>query len=119
MLRPTSPAVLLLLAALLLALPGSAFAQSAGDEQYTDPFAEQDQAPAEQQPEQPAAPPSGTAEPSPGEGGGGEAAAAPAEEAGAAQPESPTLPRTGAPVLLLAAAGYALLLGGFAIRRQV
>ena len=117
MLRPTSPAVLLLLAALLLALPGSAFAQSAGDEQYTDPFAEQDQAPAEQQPEQPAAPPSGSAEPS--LGGGGDGAAAPAEEAGAGQPASPTLPRTGAPVLLLAAAGYALLLGGFAIRRQV
>jgi hypothetical protein len=105
---------LLLLIAVLtsLCVPAAAFAQSAGDEQYTDPFSEQDQAPAEQQ--EPAAPP---AEPSPG--GNGDAEAAPAQEPGAVQPASPTLPRTGAPVLLLAAAGYALLLGGFAIRRQV
>jgi hypothetical protein len=107
----------LILAAALAGAPATALAQSAGDEQYTDPFAEQDQAPAEQeQQQQPAAPP---AEPSPG--GNGDAEAAPAEDAGtaAAQPASPTLPRTGAPVLLLAVAGYALLLGGFAIRRQV
>jgi hypothetical protein len=105
----------LILAVALLGAPAAALAQSAGDEQYTDPFAGQDQAPPEEQ-QQPAAPP---AEPSPG--GNGDAEAAPAEDAGtaAAQPASPTLPRTGAPVLLLAVAGYALLLGGFAIRRQV
>jgi hypothetical protein len=102
---------ILLLGALALALPAGALGQSAGDEQYTDPFAQQDEAPAEQE-QQPA-------EPSPG--GNGDAEAAPAGEAGteAAQPGSPTLPRTGAPVLLFAAAGYALLLGGVAIRRQV
>jgi hypothetical protein len=106
---------LLILIAVLasLCVPAATLAQSAGDEQYTDPFAEQDEAPAQQGQEQPAAPPAETpAEPSPG--GNGEA-----EAAEAAQPASPTLPRTGAPVLLLAAAGYALLLGGVAIRRQV
>jgi hypothetical protein len=93
-----------------LALPAAAFGQSAGDEQYTDPFAEQEEAPDQQGQEQPAAPPAETpAEPSPGGNG----------ETEAAQTPSPSLPRTGAPVLLFAAAGYALLLGGVAIRRQV
>jgi hypothetical protein len=113
---------LLILIAVLasLCMPAAALAQSAGDEQYTDPFAGQDEAPAQQGQQEPAAPPPETpAEPAPG--GNGDAEAAPAGEAGgeAAQPASPTLPRTGAPVLLFAAAGYALLLGGVAIRRQV
>ena len=105
----------------LLALPCSALAQSAGDEQYTDPFNEE---PAAQQqepsPDQPVEKPSGTAEPAPG--GNGTAEAAPATEAAptaeAAQEASPTLPRTGFPVLVLAATGYALLLAGIAIRRK-
>lgn len=107
-----------------LALPSSALAQSAGDEQYTDPFGQEDpaaqpQEPAPEQPpeqpaEQPAEQPSGTVEPAPG--GNGTAEAAPTAEA--AQEGSPTLPRTGGPVLLLAAIGYALLLAGIAIRRK-
>ena len=115
---------LLVLAALAaaLALPSSASAQSAGDEQYTDPFGQEEPAaqPQEPPPEQPVEQPSGTAEPAPGGNGTAEAAptseAAPAAEA--AQESSPTLPRTGAPLLLLAAIGYALLLAGVAIRRK-
>jgi hypothetical protein len=106
----------LTLALALLAAPASALAQSAGDEQYVDPFQgegnggqteqqapEQDPppAPALEQPSEP--PPSSNGEESPAE---------------AAQETSPTLPRTGAPVILFAAAGYALLLAGIAIRRQ-
>ena len=98
-----------------LALPAGALAQSAGDDQYTDPFGGGDE-PAQQ--EEPAAEqPAGSApEPSePAPGGNGTAEAAPTAEA--AQEGSPTLPRTGAPVILFAAAGYALLLAGIAIRR--
>jgi hypothetical protein len=99
-----------------LVLPAGALAQSAGDEQYTDPFGDEEPATQQQEPapEQPAAPPSGTPDPAPG----GDGSAEPAPAAEAAQESPPTLPRTGAPVLLLAASGYALLLTGIAIRRQ-
>jgi hypothetical protein len=127
----------LLAVAASLALPGGALAQSAGDEQYTDPFGQQEpgagqqepgagqqepgagqQEPATQEqqpapaPEQPAEEPSTT----PAPGGNGSAEPAPAAET--AQEASPTLPRTGAPLVLLAATGYALLLAGIAIRRK-
>jgi hypothetical protein len=109
----------LLAVAASLALPSLALGQSAGDEQYTDPFGEEAPAPQEQDPppEQPVEQPSGTPEPAPG--GNGTAEPAPAAEAGAeaAQESSPTLPRTGAPAFLLAVIGYALLLAGAAIRR--
>jgi hypothetical protein len=123
----TAPLLLALLAlAACLALPAGALAQSAGDDQYTDPFgggdepARQEQPPPEQPaPEQPAEPAPDTSAPAPGGNGTAEAApsadAAPSAEA---SQSSQTLPRTGAPVLLFAAAGYALLLAGIAIRRQ-
>jgi hypothetical protein len=103
----------LILALALLAAPAAALAQSAGDEQYVDPFqGEPNGGQAEQPPpEEPSAPPPPAAEEAPA------TESAPAAEA--AQPASPTLPRTGAPLVLLAAAGYALLLAGIAIRRQV
>jgi hypothetical protein len=102
----------LILAVALLAAPAAAFAQSAGDEQYVDPFqgegnggqAEQQEPPPEPVPEPPSEPaPSVQSD-------------APAAEA--AQESAPALPRTGAPVVLFAAAGYGLLLAGIAIRRQ-
>ena len=114
----------LFMAAALLAAPAVALGQSAGDDQYVDPFqggdgggqeqpAEQPEQPA-QQPEQPAAPaPSEPVEPA----AGGNGTAEPAPSAEAAQESAPILPRTGAPVLLFAAIGYALLLAGIAIRR--
>jgi hypothetical protein len=100
----------LILAVALLAAPAAALAQSAGDEQYVDPFqGEGNGGQAEQQ--EPAPAPEQPAEPAPSV-----ESDAPAAEP--AQESAPTLPRTGAPVVLLAAAGYALLLAGTAIRRQ-
>jgi LPXTG-motif cell wall-anchored protein len=112
----------LIVAVAMLALPAGALAQSAGDDQYVDPFQndgggrQEEPAPA---PEEPAAPPEEPAAPPPAEpapGGNGTASAEPSAEA--AQETAPTLPRTGAPVILFAAAGYALLLAGLAIRRK-
>ena len=108
-------ALLSSLAAATVAAPAG-FAQSAGDEQYVDPFegegngGQTEQQAPEQDP-QPAPAPEPPSEPLPSSNG----EEAPAE---AAQETSPTLPRTGAPVILFAAAGYALLLAGIAIRRQ-
>lgn len=122
--------VALILGVALLAAPAAALAQSAGDDQYVDPFqggdgeGQEEPAPA---PEQPAAPPENPATPAPdtsapAPGGNGTAEAAPTADAApsaeAAQSGSPTLPRTGVPVVLFAAAGYALLLAGIAIRRK-
>jgi hypothetical protein len=117
--------VALITAAALLATPAVALAQSAGDEQYTDPFQGGDGGGQEQPAEQPSAPPppSEPAEPvEPAPGGNGTAEAAPSAEAAptaeATQEASPTLPRTGLPVLIIATLGYALLLAGIAIRRK-
>jgi hypothetical protein len=104
----------LILAVALLAAPASALAQSAGDEQYVDPFQDEGGGGGAEQPEQQPQPepaPEQPSEPVPSVEGD-------APAAGAAQESAPTLPRTGAPVLLPAAAGYALLLAGIAIRRQ-
>jgi hypothetical protein len=121
----------LILAVALLGAPAAALGQSAGDDQYVDPFqgeggGQQEQpAPAPEPqpappPEQPAPAPEQPAAPAaPAEGGDGTTATAPAAvEPAQAESGGPTLPRTGAPVLLLGAAGYALLLAGIAIRRQ-
>ena len=99
------------LAATLVALPGgAAFGQSAGDEQYADPF---DDPPARSEgPERvagaPATPPA-----QPG---------ASAERGSASQAQAPAqaraqLPRTGYDVPLLFVAGAVLLLSGVSVRR--
>ena len=109
----------LLLAAFMLALPSAAFAQSAGDEQYADPFGQTDQ---------------GDQSSSGGGGGGGSQgqpaqtpAPAPAQsgDVGAAtetqvaqQTDAPTLPATGLPVGLLAGTGALLLAAGTTLRRR-
>jgi hypothetical protein len=109
------PFTALLATVLLLALPGVALAQSAGDDQYADPFGDTEQ---------------------PSDGGqsggdqpvdnGGSNAAPPASAAPApaatptgaeATSAAPTLPRTGWDVVLLFAAAFPLLLGGIALRR--
>jgi hypothetical protein len=115
---------LLSVAAAFLAAPAAALGQSAGDEQYTDPFGQEEPAGQQQEPapapEQPVEPPPAPAEPAPG--GNGTAEAAPSVEAAptteATQEGSATLPRTGGPVVLVAAIGYVLLLAGIAIRRK-
>ena len=102
-----------LLAAALLAAPAPALAQSAGDEQYEDPFAGENQsqpeptptpAPAEQEPATAAPAPESTAEP---------AAPAPAAVPASQQQQ---LPRTGFEAFPILAAGAVLLAGGIALR---
>jgi len=107
--------VTLLIAASLLALPCSALAQSAGDEQYADPFGqveepsggqgEQGQAP-DQSAQAPAAP-AQTATPT-------------TEQAVASQDTAATLPRTGPglPAWYIAINGAVLLLAGTTLRRR-
>ena len=108
----------LLAVAALLALPAAALAQSAGDEQYVDPFQGGQEQPAQPPQEAPAQP----TEPAPVE----PAPAAPATPstegevtAAPAQTEAPTLSRTGLPVVLILSAGYALMLAGVALRRTL
>ncbi len=102
--------VALLLAMSLLALPATAMAQSAGDEQYADPFAQTEQPNGSQ--DEPAPEPDATPAPA--------APAAPAEEAVTSQEAAaPTLPATGLPAFLLASAGAMLLASGAALRRRV
>jgi hypothetical protein len=113
-------------AALLLALaPASSFGQSAGDEQYVDPFegAGQEQG-------------NGSRDGGGQGGGGGQAgsgsqtaepvapapapAPVPVPEAtvsAGASDQSERLPVTGGPVVLIAALGAGLLAGGYALRR--
>ena len=97
-------------AALLALLPAGAAAQSAGDEQYQDPFAD------EPSQEAPAAPPASTpapAAPAPSAAAPAAAASAPAP---AARATATQLPRTGGEAWLLALAGLALLSAGVALR---
>jgi hypothetical protein len=104
--------VTLMLAAAALALPPAALAQSAGDEQYSDPFSQTSQ------------PNTGT-----GDQSGSSAQPAPAQTstptAAADQSVSsqesadPALPRTGFPVGYLAGTGALMLLAGTTLRRRV
>jgi LPXTG-motif cell wall-anchored protein len=105
-----SRAVLLATILVLLGLAApAAWAQSAGDEQYQDPFAGQNggsssgggSAPAPASTPAPAAP----------------AAAAPAAASAAAQ--QPQLPRTGAETLLTALAGVGLVMAGIGLRLRL
>lgn len=106
---------------LLLALPATALAQSAGDEQYSDPFGKVDKG--------------GDNAGGGGGGGGGNTSATPAPDTSTPSAPADTsvestetsstystgaqLPRTGFPVLLLAGAGALLALGGATLRRRL
>jgi hypothetical protein len=102
----------------LLALPSAALAQSAGDEQYADPFGQVDE-PSGSQGEgegEPAPAPEPTPAPAP----------APSDEVAGAtqtdvvqQTDAPTLPATGLPAGLLAGTGALLLAAGSTLRRRV
>jgi LPXTG-motif cell wall-anchored protein len=101
----------LFLAVAMLALPSLAAAQSAGDEQYADPFGQTEQPNGSQ--EQPA--PESQPAPAPAA-----PTAAPAEQAVASQQtQAPTLPATGVPAHLLASMGALLLASGALLRRRV
>jgi LPXTG-motif cell wall-anchored protein len=99
---------LILVAALSIAA-APVWAQSAGDEQYDDPFAGQDD-------QGQSAQPAPTATPAP--------AAAPATAAPTAAPPAATasaaqLPRTGTDTLFTAIAGLGLVLAGVGLRLRV
>jgi hypothetical protein len=107
--------VTLLIAASLLALPSAALAQSAGDEQYADPFGQvekpnsgqgqQSQAPAQSAPAP--ATPAQTATPTTG-----------ADQSVASQETgAPALPRTGLDTVFFVVMGATLLLAGTTVRR--
>ena len=98
-------------AVLLALLPAGAAAQSAGDEQYQDPFADD---PGQ---EAPAAPPASTPAPAaPAAPAPTAATPAPATAAGAPQASAAQLPRTGGEAWTLALAGLALMSAGVALR---
>jgi LPXTG-motif cell wall-anchored protein len=101
--------VAVFLAVSMLALPSAAAAQSAGDEQYADPFGQTEQPNGSQ--DQPAPEPQPAPAPA--------TPAAPAEQAAAAQQTAaPTLPATGMPAHLLASMGALLLASGALLRRR-
>ena len=95
----------------MLALPSVAAAQSAGDEQYADPFGQTEQPNGSQ--EQPAPEP----QPAPAPAAPTAAPAAPA--VASQQAQAPTLPATGVPAHLLASMGALLLASGALLRRRV
>jgi LPXTG-motif cell wall-anchored protein len=113
-----------LVAAGLLAAPAPALGQSAGDDQYEDPFA------GEEQQEQPAPDPDTPVD----DGGGAQPAPAPAEpapapaatgqepataESGPAPATQAQLPNTGADAGAVMLAGTILLAGGVALRLRL
>jgi hypothetical protein len=104
-----------LLAALALLAPApAALAQSAGDEQYADPFGQADQPNNSQ--EQPSQAPAAAPPPAPAQTG----TALGASQAEVAQQTSaPTLPATGFRAILAAGAGALLLASGATLRRRV
>lgn len=116
-------ATAILAAALALSAPGAALAQSAGDDQYRDPFAGEEQPDDAAGGDDPEA--SGGSGGAGGSGGGSTAAPAPTAQtapvttAPTATTAGETLPRTGADAWILAIAGVGLLAAGSALRRSV
>ena len=112
---PSRILVVVGLVVVLFALAGApAWAQSAGDEQYNDPFAgQQDQGSSSQ--------PAPTATPAPAPAPAPAAAqTAPAAPAAAAPTASAAqLPRTGAETLLTALAGLGLVMAGVGLRLRL
>jgi Ni/Co efflux regulator RcnB len=106
--------VTLLIAASMLAIPSAALAQSAGDEQYADPFGQVEEPSGGQDqqteaPDQSAQAPAAPAQTTPTTG---------ADQAVASQETAaPTLPRTGLDAVFFTVLGSALLLAGTTIRR--
>jgi LPXTG-motif cell wall-anchored protein len=94
----------------------AALAQSAGDDQYEDPFAGQDPGGSEDEQSEPEPPAPAPDEPAPSTA---DPAGEPAPAAPAAEPASqqqPELPRTGLDAVPILAIGAVLLGGGIALR---
>jgi hypothetical protein len=111
------PRLLALIAALALAAPSSAFAQSAGDEQYQDPFGgdDQQQSSGDQGSSSGSAGTTAQAAPTPTPA----PATAPSATAAQSTPAAQQLPRTGGDPITPAVAGFWLLLGGVALRARI
>jgi LPXTG-motif cell wall-anchored protein len=107
--------ILVVAGALLALLPSAAAAQSAGDEQYSDPFGGTDQTQAQATPA-PVAPTTPAPAAQPAQAPTTPAPSAPAQPAPAGA-HSP-LPRTGADARLPALLGLALLSAGVALRAR-
>ena len=105
-----------LTAALVLAAPGAAFAQSAGDEQYEDPFAGDDQ---EQATPTPTPEPDTPVSSDDGTQATAQATPTPTPASGSAAAAQEQLPRTGNDPITPAVAGFWILLGGVALRAKV
>jgi hypothetical protein len=109
-----------LLAALALLAPASAFGQSAGDEQYADPFGGEDQSSSSQSSGDEQTPPASSA---PTQTAQATATPAPAPAPAPAPVQATTaaqqLPRTGGDPITPAVAGFWLLLGGVALGARV
>jgi len=107
-----------LLTLFVLALPGTAVAQSVGDDQYRDPFAGQDQGRDESPPPNDTSAP--VAAPAPVPTTSAPTASAPATDPATGEPiatVADTLPRTGSEAGWVAAAGLLLIAAGVALRR--
>jgi LPXTG-motif cell wall-anchored protein len=102
-----------LVAAGLLAAPATALGQSAGDDQYEDPFAGEQQSQGGESEEPSAAPTPEPAAP------GAEPELQPVPESGPAPASQPQLPRTGADTGAILIAGAILLAGGVALRLRL
>ena len=108
---------LVVVLSLALVLPSAAFAQGAGDEQYQDPFGDE-----QTQQEQPAAAQDdGLSDEPPGggdgdDGGAQEPAPAPEEPARETDDEEQALPNTGSDPRILAFAGLLFVLVGVGLR---
>lgn len=96
--------------ALALTFPASALAGGAGDDQYQDPFGDDQPAQTQTAPAPQESAPAQEAAPQADSG-----AAAPAPSV---TPAAPALPRTGADAGLIAAGGGVLLAAGLALRRR-
>jgi len=111
---------LLIIVALLcaLAVPSAALAQGAGDDQYQDPFGDEQ---SQEEPTPTATPAPAQAQPAPAQPAPAAPAPAPAQApapASAQSGQSEQLPRTGADAGWIAFAGAALLAAGIALRRR-
>jgi LPXTG-motif cell wall-anchored protein len=122
--------IVLLLIAALLASPGAAWAQSAGDEQYEDPFAPEPG----QTDDGGSSQGGGSSQDESGASGGGGSSGGGTVQPAAPEPDAPAetgpattaqapdgaeqLPRTGADAGVIALAGALLLASGLALRRR-
>jgi hypothetical protein len=115
--RPKTTLFALVLALIAVALPATAVAQSAGDEQYADPFGgtqkKQQRQPSSGTPSQST---QRTAQSNPGTEPTPPAAAPAANGSSKATGTNKQLPRTGLPAGLIAALGLLTLLTGIALR---